>query len=722
MSTTAPTVGNEREFILALDAGGTMTDAILVKPDGTFTVGKSISRREDQARSYRDSVADAAQSIGMDSAEVHRRCAADIYCGTGMLNTVLTGQGRKVGLMVTRGFEDITVMEGGLTYLGQSQAESLHQQLHKHTRPLVDRRNVVSVSERLGGGCYQGDIHLPPGHTLIPVNERQVREGAAKLLDQGCEVIGILFLYSFVDPVHEHRAKAIVESIVAGRGLDVPVVCSADVAPVSKENNRMKSLLFQCFAAEQVRESLLGVEHEAKSQGYEGRLLTLLSYGGAVNMEYPRLYETMISGPIGGLIGAQFVANRLGIDNIVTADMGGTSFDVGLLVDGRIGITKSADIAGHRLALPMVELDSVGSGAGSVVWVDEYRRLHVGPDSAGAKVGICLDYDRLTVTDINVALGYVDPDYFLGGQVKLDHARALAALEEAVAKPLGLDVYEAGAGVLEIINTEMNDLLRTMVAAKGYDTHDFTMLYYGGAGPVHMYGFAEGIEFRDVITLPWAAGFSAFGAACAEYMHRYDRGLRVLIPKGAGEEHLSAVAREIDQAWRTLEDEARVEMAAEGVDPARITFRYGVSARYTGQIESFDTLLANGEMNGPADVTRMIDAFETMYAKMYPEGSKFTDAGYSLTEVNLEAIAPKPQPQLMQHALEGETPADAAFVERRKVYHKTGWVDFSVYEMAELRAGNVVQGPAIIRDPMTTVVIPPGRDMRLDEYLILHYR
>ena len=319
MSTTAASAGGERQFILALDAGGTMTDAILVKPDGTFTIGKSISRRDDQARSYRDAVDDAAHSIGVESSDVHRQCVADIYCGTGMLNTLLTGEGRKVGLMVTRGFEDITVMEGGLTYLGQSQAEALHQQLHRHTRPLVERGNVVSVSERLGGGCYQGDIHLPPGHTLIPVHEGQVREGAHKLLDNGCEVIGILFLFSFVDPVHEHQAKALVEKIVAERGLKLPVVCSADVAPVSKENNRMKSLLFQCFAAEQVRESLLDVENQAKKLGFDGRLLTLLSYGGAVNMDYPRLYETLISGPIGGLIGAQFVAKQMGIANIVTA-------------------------------------------------------------------------------------------------------------------------------------------------------------------------------------------------------------------------------------------------------------------------------------------------------------------------------------------------------------------------------------------------------------------
>ena len=712
----------DRQYILALDAGGTMTDAILVKPDGTFTVGKSISRRDNEPLSYRESTADAANNLGLTTEEVHSQCAADIYCGTGMLNTILTGDGRNVGLLVTRGFEDITVMEGGLSYLGQSQAEALHQQLHSHTTPLIKPKNVLGVSERLGGGCYQGNIHLPAGHQLIPVNEAQVRDGANKLLDNGVEVLGILFLYSFVDPVHEHLAKKICEEVVKERGLDVPVVCSADVAPVAKENNRLKSLLFQCFAAEQVRESLMSVETEAKKTGYHGRLLTLLSYGGAVNMEYPRLYETMISGPIGGLLGAQFVAEQMGIDNVVTADMGGTSFDVGLLVDRRIGITKSADIAGHRLALPMVELDSVGSGAGSHVWVDEYKRLHVGPESAGAKVGICYKYDKLTVTDINVALGYVDPEYFLGGQVTLDREKALQALEEGVAKPLGLDVYEAGAGVLDIVNTEMNDLLRTMVASKGYDTHDFTLLYYGGAGPVHMYGFAEGIEFADVITLPWAAGFSAFGAACAEYMHRYDRGSRLLIPNGCSDDVLIDAARQIREAWRELENEARQEMAQEGVDPNSLTYRYGISARYIGQLESFDTALPDGIMDGPADVQKMIDAFEKMYTKVYPAGARFPDAGYSLTAVNLEAIAPKPQPILREHATAGKEPPEAAYVGHRNVYHKNEWTPFNIYEMAELLPGNDIPGPAIIRDPMTTVVIPPDHTMSLDSKRVLHYR
>lgn len=726
MSTAAASASKDgmfrKEYILALDAGGTMTDTILVKGDGSFVVGKSLTNREDEASSYLESVDDAAHLIGTDSKTVHSNCAVSIYAGTGMLNTILTGTGRKIGLLVTRGFEHITVIEGGLTYLGQNQAEILHQQLHDHTHPLVDPRNVLGVGERVCGGSYFSGSHRPPGDVLIPLNEAHVRAATQTLVDRGVEVIGIMFINSFIAPKHEHQAKTIAEDVIRQAGRRIPVVCSADVAPVTKENNRTKSLLFQCSAAELARDALLAVESAAKSEGYESRLLTLLSYGGAVNVEYPRLYETMVSGPIGGLMGAQIVAGKLGLSNVITADMGGTSFDVGLLVNGRLGLNKDADFAGHRLALPMVALDSAGSGAGSAVRVDEYKRLHVGPESAGSKVGICFKYDKLTVTDVNVALGYVDPDYFLGGKVKLDRERALAALEEYVARPLGLDVYEAGRGVLQVVNTQMRDIANVMLSSKGYDPTEFTMLCYGGAGPVHMYGFSDGIGLADVITIPWAAGFSAFGAACAEYMHRYHRGFVELVPNGMAAVDRQAMARRLDKQFRELEVEARAELALEGVDSKHVTYRYGVYARYIGQLESFDTPLDFGVLDTAADLDRVIDAFEKMYTKIYPEGARFPQAGYSITEICLQAVAPKPQPLMAEHDLASTKPADSAYVGSRKVYHDGQWTDFKVWQMSELRPGNVIPGPSIIRDPMTTVVVPPGKRVEIDKFMVIHYR
>ncbi|MBI4697257.1 MAG: hydantoinase/oxoprolinase family protein [Gammaproteobacteria bacterium] len=722
MSISAQTAAPHREFILALDAGGTMTDTILVLADGSFKVGKSLTNRADEPASYLESVADAAAALGLSSSEAHSRTAVSIYAGTGMLNTLLTGTGRRAGLLVTRGFEDITIIEGGLTYLGQAQHDMLHNQLHEHTRPMMDSRNVRGISERTCVGSYFMDKHLPPGEILFPVNERQVREAVRELLAAGIEILGILFTGAFVNPANEAQAKAVAIAAIAEAGAAIPVVCSHEVAPVLKENNRMKSLLLQITAAEHTRSALQAVERAARRDGYDGQLLTLLSYGGAVNVSYPRLYETVISGPIGGLMAGQILSRRLGIQKLLCSDMGGTSFDVGLVVDHQIPIRKDPDFAGHRLALPMVALDSVGAGAGSAVWLDKYKRLHVGPESAGAAVGCCYEYDKLTVTDVNVVMGYVDPDYFLGGKVRLDRARASAALEEQIARPLGLDLYAAGAGILEVINTNMRETVQTMMLAKGYEPSEFTVLCYGGAGPVHMWGYTEGLGVADVITVPYAAAFSAFGAACAEYMHRYHRGLVIAIPNEAGADDKRRIGAEIDAAFRALEDNARRELAEEGADLAGLHFDYGIYARYIGQLESFDTPLDFGQTREPGDVDRLVAAFEDTYTKIYPAGARFPEVGYAISEVYVKATVPKAMPVMRRHTLVCAKPADSAYVGSRRVCHRGELHEFGVWQMGELAAGNVVAGPAIIRDPMTTVVVPPGKRIEIDEYEVLHYR
>jgi acetone carboxylase, beta subunit len=712
----------QKDYILALDAGGTMTDTILVLPDGSFKVGKSLTNSDDEAASYLESVEDTVSVMNQTSEEVHRNAAVSIYAGTGMLNTLLTGSGRKAGLLVTKGFEDITIIEGGLTYLGQAQHDMLHNQLHEHTTPMIDPALVLGVLERTCGGSYFMEKHIKPGKVLIPLFEQHVREGVDTLLKRGVEVIGILFTNSFINPIHEQRAKEIADEIIRDRGLDVPVITSYEIAPVLKENNRVKSLLLQCTAAESTREALQGVEKAAQGQGYDGQLLTLLSYGGAVNVSYPRLYETVISGPIGGMMGTQVLSKKLGLDRVLCCDMGGTSFDVGLVLNQQMPIRKDPEFAGHRLALPMVALDSVGSGAGSAVWLDKYKRLRVGPESAGAGVGLCYKYDQLTITDVNVALGYVDPDYFLGGKVKLDRDKAVKALEETIAKPLGLSLYEAGQGILEVVNTQMRDAASTMMLAKGYDAAEFTVIVYGGAGPVHMWGFTDGLGVADVITVPYAAAFSAFGASCSEYMHRYHKGFVTSIANDAPDSDKTEIGVQIETLFLEMEEDARRELAEEGADVSGVTFKYGIYARYIGQLESFDTPLDIADAAGAQDVDGLVAAFEDMYTQIYPEGARFPEVGYAISELYIKAVIPKAMPVIHKHELMGKEPPAQAHVHTREVYHQGAFHDFDVWQMAELQAGNVITGPAIIRDPMTTLVVPPGKRVELDQYMVIHYR
>lgn len=710
-----------RSMMIAIDAGGTMTDAYLTDADGNFAVGKALTNRAAEQDSYLESVEDAASVWGLSGADVHESSVMSVYTGTAMLNALLMRRGRKVGMLVTRGFEDMVIQERGLTYLGQSATEIMHQRLHEHTPPLMDHRHVRGVTERIESGSYYG--LTAAGNVVVAINEDDVRREVDSLLDDGIEAIGIVFLFAYLNPEHERRAAEIAAEVIAARGAEVPVITSSTLIPVIKENQRFKSVLIEAFTAEEVRTQLDSVERAARGSGLDAGLLTVTSYGSVVSIKTPRLYETIISGPIGGLMGGKQIAELTGLDSVVCCDMGGTSFDVGLIVGGNVGIRHEPDFAGHRLALPMVALDSIGAGAGSAIHVDPISKsIELGPDSAGSQVGICLSYPELTVSDLDVALGYLNPDYFLGGKVTLDREKALAAIDERLAQPLGQDLFEAAEGVLEVMHTRMKELIYSMLLTRGYEPSSYTLFMYGGGGPLHMWGVTEDIPLAGIATFPWAAAFSAFGATAADYSHRYQSGASLVIPIDADEPARGEIAVRFETAFADLEDRARAELGAEGFGPNQIHFRRGMMARYTGLLESLEVALPSGGFAGAGDLDAAIAAFEEQYERVYARGTKYRDAGYFVSEFFIEAFADKPKPVLPAHELSGPDPVEEAYKPGRKVFHGRRWIDFEILEMRHLRPGNRVVGPAIVEDPMTTLVVPPGKEIVLDEHTLIWYR
>lgn len=711
---------SEPTMMIAIDAGGTMTDAYLTDEHGNFAVGKALTNREAEHESYLEAVDDAAQVWGLDGKTVHERALLSVYTGTAMLNAMLMRRGKKVGMLVTRGFEHATIQERGLTYLDQSYHEILHQRLHEHTAPLMDPRHVRGIAERIESGSYYGLSEA--GGVLIPLNERDVREQVTQLLAEGIEVIGIVFMFSYLNPAHELRAAEIAREVIAEHGANVRVIPSAELIPVIKENQRLKSVLIEAFTADEARVQLQAVEQAAQDSGFKSNLLTVTSYGSVVSINTPRLYETIISGPVGGLMGAKQIAEFQGLDSVVCCDMGGTSFDVGLIVDGNIGIRHEPDFGGHRLALPMVALDSIGAGAGSVIHVDPVSKsIELGPESAGSKVGMCYTYPEITVSDLDVVLGYLNPDYFLGGKITLDRDRAVAMLKERLAKPLGQDLYVAAEGVLEVMHTRMKELIYSMLLARGYEPSSYTLYMYGGGGPLHMWGVTEGIPLAGIVTFPWAAAFSAYGATAAEYSHRYQAGASLLIPLDIEPDGRRAVADQFNAVFEQLEAQAYKELKDEGFSRDQVRFSYGMQARYTGLMESLEVGLPFGRLEKPQDLDRAIDAFEDQYEKVYARGAKYRDAGYFISEFFIEAFAEKPKPVLRAQDLADPKPRKEAYKEGRKVFYQRQWTDFKVLEMSHLSPGNVIAGPAIIEDPMTTLVIPPGKQAAFDEHALIHY-
>jgi len=550
-----------------------------------------------------------------------------------------------------------------------------------------------------------------------------VVKGVNELLDEGVEAIGILTLASYANPEHEMRIAEIARDIVKERGLNVLVVASNEICPVMNETDRLKTLLTQCYVAEVGRKQLFLVEEAAKKDGYRHELLTLLAYGAAANIRYPKLVEAIVSGPVGGLLGGKVVADLVGQPNVVCCDLGGTTFDAGLIAAGLMPVKKQPDFAGHQLRLPMVSIDSIGAGTGTVIHVDEEtRRITLGPESAGSAVGTSYLYPDITIGDIDVVLGYLNPDYFLGGKVKLDKERALEMLQERLAKPLGQDVYDISSKVLDLLHSEMSDHISAMMLSKGLNPAEFTLMAYGGSGPLHVWGLERSLTLANVLMVPWAAAFSAFGCAAAEYFHRYEKAVTFFEAPEMEEGARVYMGMVLSEVWEELEERAYEEMEAEGIPREQVRFRHWISARYIGQLTTWEAPVEKGRVENLEDFYKVIDSFEKVYTTIYPVAARFPDTGYQITEVSVEAIADKIRPFIPKYALSDKKPPKEAYKGQRDAYMDGKWSPFTLWEMDLLEAGNRVDGPAIIEHTMTTLVIPPENYVEFDEHKFIWYR
>jgi N-methylhydantoinase A len=717
-------MAKEHVYQLAIDAGGTMSDAFLCDEEGRFILGKALTNPDDESSSYAESVEDAAGNWDLSSAEAHKNSSVDTYTGTSMLNILLTASGAKVGLICSKALAALPHLERGLTWLHLSYEDQIHQALQEHSEPLVEMNRIKPVAEIVKGNTYYPDSHIAPGSIICPLNEDQVARAAEELLDDGVEIIGILFMNSHVNPAHEVRARQIVENVMQRRNHEVRVVVSSELCPLAMESQRMKSLLLECYCTPGVQKQLTRIEDKARSLGFDRDLQTLLSYGATANIRHPRLYEAIVSGPTGGLLGCKALFTDLvGEKNVLCSDLGGTSFDVGLIIDGLLPIVDEPVFHSHKINLPMLKIDSIGAGTGSVVHVDDkLHRIDLRPESAGSKIGTCYTYPDITIADIDVVLGYLNPDNFLGGKISLDRKKAVEALTERLAKPLGEDLYEICSKTLDLIHTKMCELIKVMMLSRGLDTTNFTLASYGGGGPLHLWGIADRVDFKKIVTCPWAAAFSAFGVAAADYSHRYEAGALCLWSPETTDAFKLGEAQSLNEKWKALEEKALAELGSEGFAREDISFTYGVRARYIGQWSSWDVPGVRGRIESMRDLHDVVASFERVYTSSYPAAARFSEAGYAITGLYLIATCTKPKPAVVEYEMKSHTPSKSAFKGQREVFHGGGWQQFEIWEMDLLEPGNRVDGPAILEHPMTTLVVPPSSHVHMDERKLIWYQ
>jgi acetone carboxylase beta subunit len=494
--------------------------------------------------------------------------------------------------------------------------------------------------------------------------------------------------------------------------------------PVRKESHRTNTTILEAYAAEPSRKTLTKISDRMKAEGAAYDLRVMATHGGTISWKAKELARTMVSGPVGGVIGAKFLGELLGYDNIACSDIGGTSFDMALITKGSFAIVSDPDMARLVLSLPLVAMDSVGAGAGSFVRLDPHTgAIKLGPDSAGYRVGVCWPdsgLDTVSVTDCHVILGYLNPNNFLGGDIKLDVERAHAALKEQIADPLGLSVEEAAAGVIELLDLSLRDYLRATISAKGYSPTDFVCFSYGGAGPVHTYGYSQGLGFKDVIVPAWAAGFSAFGCATADFEYRYDKSVDVAIPYGSPDAFKVEAAKTLQEAWTELAAKVVEEFKINGFDAADVTLRPGYRMQYMGQLNDLEIDSPITTASTAADWDKLVDAFDETYARVYASAARSPELGFSVTGAIMRGVVATQKPHLPKEPLVGPEPPAEAHIGRRPFFRHNHWVHADVYQMETLKAGNRIVGPAIIESPATTFVVPDGFATWLDEHRLFH--
>ena len=644
----------------------------------------------------------AAGRLGLEFGEFCARISVLTHGTTVGTNALIQRKGAKIGLITTLGHEDVIhIMRGSRGVTSRELRKVVHFPESQKPVPIVPKRLIEGISERID--CF--------GAVVVPLNEEQAEAAIRRLVAQGVEAIGVCFLWSFLHPGHEMRVKAMIRRIAPG----VFVSCSADIAPKWGEYERTTATALNAYIGPLMARYLKNLAQRLKGAGYRQPLQIAQCGGGSISVDKamgsPLL--TLDSGPVSGVTGSVYLGALMGIDNIITTDMGGTSFDVGIVHGGRPQYSFVSNVAQYEYFLPKVDIQAIGSGGGSMARVDPTTRtLQVGPESAGADPGpVCYGKggEHPTITDADVVLGYLNPANFLGGRIKLDRAKAVAAVQK-VADGLGLSLHQTASGIARVAEFKMADIIRKMTVEKGFDPREFTLFAFGGAGPAHagVFGAELGVKKIIIPQKEIASTWCAFGAASADMLHVYEQTDIQASPFD--------VAR-VNRALERLERGAHAQLERDGIARTRRRLAFSLDMRHRGQINEVEVLLPEGRLKKDFGA-KLAARFYARYEQLYGKGSSYGGARLELVTLRLRASAPTPRPQLRRAKLHGARVAPAALRGKRDIY----WPDDKrvsptpIYDGARLKAGNRIAGPAVVETTDTTIVVYPGRKLRVDAF------
>ena len=670
---------------LGVDVGGTFTDLLLFnEQNGELRLLKTPSTPQDQSIGIMTGISELIAASKIAPNEIN----ALLHGTTVSTNIVLEEKGAKVGLLVTKNFEQVL-------HLARSQTPGplAGWMIMEKPDPLADLEVTRGVSERMSA---QGDV-------ITPLDENAARQAVQELIDAGVESITVSLLHSYANPDHERRLRNIIEEVDA----EISISLSSDILPEFREYERTLVTVMNAYVGPSMRRYLDSFKDKLKAIQFSPHVNIVRSDGGLMSVQQASNspVHTILSGPAGGVSGAAFLANLAGYENALGFDMGGTSTDVSLIQDGEPLISRQTSLGYYPIKIPSVEVHSVGAGGGSIAHVPMTGALRVGPESAGAAPGpACYGKggEQPTVTDANLLLGRLPPR-LLDGQMDLD----LKAAEEAVgkiARRLGLDLYQAAQGILDIVNENMFGALRLVSVQKGLDPRDFALVAFGGAGPLH--GNAMGIlgNCYPVIVPPTPGVLSALGFLYSDVKNEFAQ----TYVRNVGE----ADGSQLEEIFGRLGREARGWLREEGIEEGHQELSYQADVRYFRQGYEF-ALQVNPESMSNGGLADLEARFASTHERLY---------GFRLDQpvelVNLRAVGSGQVEKVQLPSFELESPdASGAVFERHQVYFNGGFANANIYDRKLLRAGNHVVGPAIVTQADSTTAIHPGHVGNVDRYL-----
>jgi N-methylhydantoinase A len=674
---------------IGIDVGGTFTDIVLIDDvSGEIHYTKVLTTHENLAEGVISGIDKILGMVGTSFNEVEYM----VHGTTIGTNALIERKGARTGLITTDGMRDI--LEIGRI---ERPDAGLYDIFVDTPAPLVPRYLRREVRERVGAD----------GQVVVPLDEDTAREAVGFLKAEAVESIAICFLFSFRNPLHEERVREICQDMFP----QATVSISSEIAPEFREFERSSTTVINSYLSPVVEHYIDNLEGQLQERYGQVDLRIMQASGGSMTTEMAkhRAVNIVNSGPAGGALAAAYVGRLTDDQQIISVDMGGTSFDVGVIDRGEPRVAPESQFEGFPVKIPILDVQAIGAGGGSLAWIDQGGALNVGPRSAGSEPGpACygLGGEQPTVTDANLVLGRLNPDYFLGGEMKLYPELAAKAIKQHVAEPLGVSLEEAASGIIRVVNANMVRAISVNSTEKGFDVREFALLPFGGAGPLHAVELAEDLGMRRVVVPPYPGTFSAVGLLVAntryDYVGTVAKNERELRPE------------ELLAGFKELEAQGRVQLRAQNVPEDQMEILWSADLRYEGQSYELNTPVKRKKRLTQADIEEIVGLFHKLHYRIYAYGS--VDEMVEFINLRVAAIGKVPEVSLA-HGGAGDGDAEVARKGTRLVHFPAqGFIDTGIYDRALLRPGHVVSGPALVEEIASTTVITPGVKGTVDEY------